>query len=468
MTRIPTNFLLKSLLVALDGLYILLRPAKLHKRKNVPPVVPQAPSHLQHLVMTEFPPETCKWQLSGPQFPQPTAIQQRYCYPRGRKAYSQCTGSALWTMYNSDGIENKEYRLLHVYYSSKRLFNGSFRGNGDSQNHEEDVESLSSRPTLNPIAERTPKRHKGSLSHASSHPMEPATNHDSPVIALHRNNKTYPHTPLGYEGTMEPPSHGALDRTNGFVVSPPTAWPDLSIVTDTSLVHPYRPQGPYQRWYPPPPPPPNFFQPPRIGGDLYSLSSSADSVTSGSTDRNIAPLPFRQREFHHASPVVQKSPSFVWSPSTTTDLTITIPRLRDNVPEEDDLESIPSSVDSFSWEGELATEWTADNDPFHGGLSFSFSRDHATAVVGDTVEDRTEWPEGFTSWLHGLHQGLRDRISAAPTPQQPELRQALAAWARQLVEDPLLRGPDARQNWIDDTVSAVEKEEMSPRDNDLE
>lgn len=73
--------------------------------------------------MTELPPETCPWSLSGPQFPQPTAIQQRYCYPKGRPEYSSQKGGALWTMYRNDGKEDLTYRLLHVYYSAKRAVN---------------------------------------------------------------------------------------------------------------------------------------------------------------------------------------------------------------------------------------------------------------------------------------------------------------------------------------------------------
>jgi hypothetical protein len=130
----------------------------------------------------------CKWRLSGPQFPQPTAIQQRYCYPMmvvttamtatlppqssssslneqtdaaassattiplknnqysktsipnttkcmnqgatqsqlASEASSYCdrTGGALYTMYCAiTGKELLEYRLLHVYYSSKRAGN---------------------------------------------------------------------------------------------------------------------------------------------------------------------------------------------------------------------------------------------------------------------------------------------------------------------------------------------------------
>ena len=76
-----------------DGLYVLMKPAK--KMKNGPVLYPKPPEHLQHLVMDDFPEETCPWSVSGPQFPPPTAIQQRYCYPRGRPEYSSRTGGAM-------------------------------------------------------------------------------------------------------------------------------------------------------------------------------------------------------------------------------------------------------------------------------------------------------------------------------------------------------------------------------------
>jgi hypothetical protein len=104
-----------------DGLYVLLRPAK--KRKQGADDQPKVPRHLRHLVMEDDLPEVCPWSLSGPQFPQPTAIQQRYCYPKGRADYSKQKGGALWTMYAADGKEDVEYRLLHVYYSAKRATN---------------------------------------------------------------------------------------------------------------------------------------------------------------------------------------------------------------------------------------------------------------------------------------------------------------------------------------------------------
>jgi hypothetical protein len=67
--------------------------------------------------------ETCPWSLSGPQFPIPTAIQQRYCYPKGTPEYSSRKGGALWTMCGPNNAEHVEYRLLHVYFSAKRAVN---------------------------------------------------------------------------------------------------------------------------------------------------------------------------------------------------------------------------------------------------------------------------------------------------------------------------------------------------------
>ena len=111
-----------------DGLYVLLKPPKKEKKKNntisgdtlerakVPP-------HLMGRAITEFPEETCNWSLSGPQFPAPTAIQQRYCYPKGEPEYSFRKGAALWTMYGTDGKEDDTFRLLHVYFSPKRASN---------------------------------------------------------------------------------------------------------------------------------------------------------------------------------------------------------------------------------------------------------------------------------------------------------------------------------------------------------
>jgi hypothetical protein len=117
-THIPLPFFSVPLVLFvhfLDGLYVLLRPAKKSRGKNQPADVPKAPAHLQHLVWenADQMPETCQWSLSGPQFPPPTAIQQRYCYPKGKAEYSSRIGGALWTMYGRDKKEDLDFRLLH-------------------------------------------------------------------------------------------------------------------------------------------------------------------------------------------------------------------------------------------------------------------------------------------------------------------------------------------------------------------
>jgi len=109
-----------------DGLYILLKPLKKSKgaeKAYSPQSDSRIPPNLKHCVFMETPQQSCPWSLSGPQFPLPTAIQQRYCYPKGDPAYSGVKGGALWTCYDENGREDLEYRLLHVYYSAKRAGN---------------------------------------------------------------------------------------------------------------------------------------------------------------------------------------------------------------------------------------------------------------------------------------------------------------------------------------------------------
>eukprot|EP00980_Cylindrotheca_fusiformis_P014555 scaffold3924_cov109-Cylindrotheca_fusiformis.AAC.4 len=97
-----------------DGLYVLMKPAKRNQPK------PRVPRHLLSFLAKDTKEENCPWSLSGPQFPQPTAIQQRYCYPKGNIDYSSQKGGAMWTMYDNSGKEDLNYRLLHVYFSAKR------------------------------------------------------------------------------------------------------------------------------------------------------------------------------------------------------------------------------------------------------------------------------------------------------------------------------------------------------------
>lgn len=81
-----------------DGLYLLVKHQNKKKRSDWDE--PEVPTHLVDLILdtNSILNDNCPWSLSGPQFPQPTAIQQRYCYPKGRKEYSDKKGGALWTM----------------------------------------------------------------------------------------------------------------------------------------------------------------------------------------------------------------------------------------------------------------------------------------------------------------------------------------------------------------------------------
>lgn len=96
--RMLTFFLNLSFI---DGLYVLLKPQK----KDQPfPDYSKVPPHLTNLIFDGFSKRECPWSLSGPQFPQPTAIQQRYCYPKGDPEYSSRKGGALWTMVRSRSV----------------------------------------------------------------------------------------------------------------------------------------------------------------------------------------------------------------------------------------------------------------------------------------------------------------------------------------------------------------------------
>ncbi|CAB9528802.1 expressed unknown protein [Seminavis robusta] len=138
-----------------DGLYVLLKP---QRKKSLHPDFSLVPPHLMHLAVREPQAEVCPWSLSGPQFPKPTAIQQRYCYPKGRPEYASRKGGALWTMHGADGKEDAEYRLLHVYYSAKRAVN---RGVKAANLHGGAVSDDSYSPPANTRAKRN--RNKANL-----------------------------------------------------------------------------------------------------------------------------------------------------------------------------------------------------------------------------------------------------------------------------------------------------------------
>jgi len=121
-----------------DGLYVLKMADNRAKVGRNPTTIP---SNLAPYVMNSFPPLKCPWSLSGPQFPNPAPLQQRYCYPRGDTEYASRKGGSLWTIVDDDGKEDLTYRLLHVYFSEKRA---------------NSITTLSSSPPLSD-SEKTPK-----------------------------------------------------------------------------------------------------------------------------------------------------------------------------------------------------------------------------------------------------------------------------------------------------------------------
>lgn len=148
-----------------DGLYILLRPLKKHEKQisTKPEDDPRIPHNLRCLVFTDYIKETCPWSLSGPQFPVPTSIQQRYCYPKGSPEYSHTKGGALWTVYDENGKEDLDFRLLHVYYSAKRAGN---RGKSWSSTYSSSRKRRSEVPPSVDL-QNTPSIDVGSLASAS-------------------------------------------------------------------------------------------------------------------------------------------------------------------------------------------------------------------------------------------------------------------------------------------------------------
>ena len=232
-----TESLFFSLLSFADGLYVLLRPAKKNNKKKQTALVdvPEPPHHLRHLLLEENLPEICPWSLSGPQFPKPTAIQQRYCYPKGRPEYSSRRGGALWTMYAADGEEDVEYRLLHVYFSAKRAINKGMSGGSNGGV----AESLDIR---SPPRKRPP-RHRSSTPQRSSFPKRrqavqqrhPSELCHSPAITTSSAASSLCNSPLSFDNLPRlmfpdaPPMNGSKLSNHSNGVFP--TWPEQLIVT---------------------------------------------------------------------------------------------------------------------------------------------------------------------------------------------------------------------------------------------
>lgn len=226
-----------------DGLYILLKPEKKIKKQQGAVDPPKVPSNLVPRVWQKKPPTRVSWSLSGPQFPQPTAIQQRYCYPKGDQEYSSRKGGALWTMYGPDGKENLEYRLLHVYFSAKRAVN-----KGVTVPPEKQLSSPTSTPNQTPVRKRA---------------------------------KTTPNRKQNYMKTPSPPG---MYRSRSPVLSFDLGDVPSNLSPMASLCSPVRQAG-------------NFVTPPAgAGASMFEQRFHPVTCTTAATD---IPSPFRPRILDH-------------------------------------------------------------------------------------------------------------------------------------------------------------------------
>jgi len=406
-----------------DGLYVLLRPVKKKKKKQGDQLdLPQPPPHLQHLLMEEDMPETCPWSLSGPQFPVPTAIQQRYCYPKGRPEYSSRKGGALWTMYGADGVEDVQYRLLHVYFSAKRAINKGMSGFPDGSPTQ--LSALRSPPRKRSVKQRsTPPRRA-----LPKRKVAPHQNHQqnelyhSPAITTSSvTSSSLCNSPLSFEqfphlSFQEAPTNGSRRSDGGNEFSP--AWPEQLIVTPINDIDEV-PQS--ARKHPP-------------SSADRQLHQNYFSEDNQRTPGGPMPSPFRAQINVPASTInVQNSPLF-----RTGDYTVEMPSDDTSISSSDPFHlefPLQHEIDSF-WNDPLMTIMMKPSHDF-GANSSSF----------DGAEPRHSPAHMFALRLESLQDNIRDRILSAPVSEQPKLVNVMATWARKMAIDPLaLPGSGAQQN----------------------
>ena len=388
-TPLPHPFYLN-----LDGLYVLL---KKNKKQGDRVEITQPPSHLKHLLIEEDLPETCPWSLSGPQFPTPTAIQQRYCYPKGRPEYSSCKGGALWTMYGADGKEDVEYRLLHVYFSAKRAHN---MGAGEAP--------VGSPPILSELGVPSRKRPSTALPRRSLPKRRLVLLPDEEMIyqspEIKNSSVTSPemcHSPTAFENLplhsmFEIPEKGSRqsDSSNSEVVCP--LWVEQLIVTPINdIVERHKSRSPLR--------PPPFDR--QILYQEY-LSEDNNCMVEG-------PSPPRG---HNNAPVstinVTMSPVFRTGEYTMEMLCN---------------DASVSTSDSFDLDFPLQNEI----DDFWSDPLTSFMMNE------DIMEQRHSPAHLFALKLENLQDIIRERILSAPISEQPKLVNVMATWAQAMALDPL-------------------------------
>lgn len=440
------NFLILSLVFFLaDGLYVLVRPEK--KRKNMSAAAVLAasearmPAHLSHLVMKTLPPETCPWSLSGPQFPQPTAIQQRYCYPKGDPDYSGRKGGALWTMYGRNGKEDLQFRLLHVYFSAKRAVNkGVTLSEEDRQKQQLQEE----------VAAMTPKKKRLRVSRMIRSPWQERRDNycenESNFMSYRESNR--PLSTLDEMSIWQPPSpctterEGIADNGGPAFISPNAAsTTDSHVGSNTCETTMMFDHSPFD--------------------SVPSFDMEEESVKSESPP-NHHMFPFR-----NVDSSARASSSLLRSSSIGSDHI-----------EELVLSGKPamllegnggSHLESLFWNDSLL----ALN---HNNPSFE-SRPESPTVATTTFPQppppqplQTARPEAATSMqnlksrLYDLHERIRLGILSHPLSEQRALVSLVASWARNVATSPLALATNDKENHDNDQNDGHEHMEKSKDD----
>lgn len=357
--------------------------------------------------MENIPPETCPWSLSGPQFPQPTAIQQRYCYPKGRPEYSSRKGGALWTMYGADGKEDVEFRLLHVYFSAKRAINKGMSSIAEN----EPIYYPKSTPSQ-PLDRVASKRLRASPQRAQPQPHQNQFLHSPAITTSSANSTSLSGSPLSFD--VLPPcaspnySENTGENSNSSSTIYPT-WPEQLIVTPINDLLPRHPHSPVQR-----------------------QANHADSSEESSYAGRLTPSPFRLPIRTPPSTInVTNSPLL-----RTGEYTVPLPGDDFDFYEAESVSShdaFHNEALDFPLQHEIDSFW---NDPFMT-IMLKPSHDADFRSGDDLATEQLE--DSFSSRLDVLQDSIRDRILAAPESRQPKLVSLMASWARKMADDPLAK-----------------------------
>jgi hypothetical protein len=423
----------------LDGLYVLLRPEKNKGPRSY------APRHLEHLLEKEFRQEFVQWSLSGPQFPQPTAIQQRYCYPKGEHEYCYRKGGSLWTMYGPDGKENCDYRLLHVYFSTKRAQNKGVSNIEIEEEHKRQRDDVSmASESIGSMSSSTKKRRKMSrIAVERSIPspwQQPPATYPYPV-AMAATPPDYRQSPgvgynLGYSrhqpsARVPPPSPC---RSQQFLNAPRSGPPmyispnSVSAASQQGIDYDYPNSGDHFDHQP--------FHP-MTSWDVEDVDASIGAL--------VATGDSAQRECQEFGNPPRRPEVF----RPRAEFEIGHVRRDSNA-------QVQHFLDDENFETSLVDlEHAWETDP-ELGINMTFSKDAREVAEAHVprLSDEMESAERLVRRLEDLHDKIRQGVLAHPPEERAALVGIVASWAREIARSPLAPLPQGEAHSTKLTVEA--------------